>query len=855
MRTLRPRPWARRPAARHPAGASAAALAATVGALAALTASLGLPVSAQTADPDRGLITGSIVDAVHGYPIAGATVVLQPDVAGVFPGPASGSAFAAAGRTAVSDTAGAYRFEGLPPGVYRLYVSRFSYRPYAVTIELRSGSASAVSVGLRAEPIALRPVEGRGTGLAPFRALDAAGATAENRLMAVSVRRRRYLTTDVRELTDADVSEAVTLGEPDVLRALQRLPGVAAPSDYSAELWTRGGPWSHTRVYFDGVPLFNPLHALGVLSGIGSGALGAVWFHPGMRSAGIGEGAAGVVDLQSRRATGTGEVNLQGDLSLMSAGLAVDQRMMGGRAGWMLSGRRTYLDWLSELSRRATGSDEVFPYGFRELAGMVDARLTDGVSVEASGLDETDRLTRQGDDEADPLRSTWGNSLGRVALTTSRGALNTRHAIAFSRAHGAVVMDTSHAEPEGSWARSRSDVRYAGISGSIWPDPATVAGPDWTMGYGLEVHGADYDGPVPLAVPTFDRAAAAPEDGLYSGGNLWTSWSDQLLLATLWGERTWTPDDRLSLRAGLRLESGTEVRGHAPIRASPRLAVRLAATPEVGLSAGYARVFQYTQALAPSGVHLASLVSGDVWLVAGPGVPPLAADILTFGGEAWLEPGRMVALNWFGRRTTGVAMTDPRPGPVFGRATLLSGESLAYGLEASIRQVAGPVTGSVAYTYSRSRTAAAGIEFASGADRPHVLDATVMVRALPSLRLGAAFTGASGAPYTRVVTDSAGCAEEAGCVPGQLPWSTAPNARRGPAFASLDLLADWSARLGGTEIGVYAQLRNALGRDNATVYVGGGPGCLPEACDRDGVRNAYERGLPRLPVVGIRVRR
>lgn len=815
------------------------------------------PAAAQTTDAARGLIAGAIVDAVQGHPIAGATVVLQPDVSGVFPGPASGSAFASAGRTTMSDSAGAYRFEGLPPGVYRLYVTRFSYRPYAVTVELRSERESAVSIGLRAEPIALQPVEARSTGVAPFRALDAAGSTDENRLLAVSLRRRRFLTTDVRELTDADVSEAVTLGEPDVLRALQRLPGVAAPSDYSAELWTRGGPWSHTRVYFDGVPLFNPLHALGVLSGIGAAALGAVWFHPGARTAGIGEGAAGVVDLQSRRATGVGELNVQGDLSLMSAGLAVDQRVVDGRAGWMVAGRRTYLDWLSEISRQATGSDEDFPYGFRELVGMADARPAAGVTLEASGLWEADRLTRERSEEVDPLRTSWGNALGRVSLTTSRGSLNTRHGMAFSRSHGRVVVDTGGLSLELPWSRSRSQVQYAGLSGSIWPDAATVAGPRWTLGYGLEVHGADYDGPVPVAIPLTGTAANFPADEALGQGraSLYTAWSERLAMGILWAERTWAPDDRLSVRAGLRAEGGTEVANHGALRLAPRLAVRLAAAPEVGVSAGYARVHQYTQALAPSGVHLASLVSGDVWLVASPGVPALTADIVTFGTEAWLDPGRVVSLNWFGRRTTGVAMTDPTPGPVFGRNSLISGESLAYGMEASVRQVVGPVTGSLGYTYSRSRTAAVGIEFASGADRPHVLDATVMVRPLPSLRLGAAFTGASGAPYTRVVADTAGCLAEPGCDPAELPWATAPHALRGPAFASLDLLADWSTRIGRTEIGVYAQLRNALGRRNATVYIGGGPGCLPEDCEDDGLHNAYERGLPRLPVLGIRVRR
>ena len=67
----------------------------------------------------------------------------------------------------------------------------------------------------------------------------------------------------------------------------------------------------------------------------------------------------------------------------------------------------------------------------------------------------------------------------------------------------------------------------------------------------------------------------------------------------------------------------------------------------------------------------------------------------------------------------------------------------AVGVEVSLRRLAGRVTGSASYSYGDSRMDAAGMEFAASADRRHVIDATVMVRARDNLLLGAAFTGAS----------------------------------------------------------------------------------------------------------------
>lgn len=819
----------------------------------------GLGGQAPERGPATGVIAGAVLDVATGFPITGATVVVQPDAAGAFPGPASGSAFATATRTASSDGAGGYRFQGLPPGAYRVYVSRYGYRPYSVVVELR-GEAAAVSVALEADPIALNPLRARAQPRGPFEARHGFADDPElARLMAADMRRRQFLTTDVRELTYVDVVEAVTLGEPDVFRALQRLPGVTTRSDYTAELWTRGAPWGQTRVYYDGVPLFNPLHALGMISGIGSSAVGAAWFHPGVRSAGIGEGAAGVVDLQSRRATGAGELNAQADLSLMTTGLALDQRILDGRAGWTIAARRTYLDWLADLARRAAGrEDEAFPYGFSEVAGRVDARLSERTAAEASWLWEADELSSVAGPDAEPFSARWGNALGRVTVHTRLGGLDGRHTLAGSRHHGVVEIDPAGPIPDAPMARrlSESRVEYVAISGSLSPEPVALSGPAWSIGYALERHSAGYFGPHAVAVPrSVVSARPASTETMDAGGPLW--WNTTLPVAALWGERSWSVADRLAMRAGLRLEGGEAIANAGSVRPAPRLSARYVPIPEVALSAGVGRVYQYTQPLAPGGVHLASLISTDVWLLAGPAVPAIRADVATLGLETWMAPTRVAAVNAFARRATGVVSPDPRPGPVFDstRSVFVAGENVAYGVEASVRQLAGPITGTAAYTLTRSRIDAAGLTYPSAAERTHVFDATAMLRATRSLRLGAAFTAATGVPFTRTIADEAECVVEPGCDPDRLPWAGDPHGVRAPAYASLDLLADWTVGFRGGEVGLYIQLRNALGRENGTVYVGDDPGCMGVGCNQGALQNLFERGVPRLPVVGIRARR
>jgi hypothetical protein len=140
---------------------------------------------------------------------------------------------------------GAYIFSGLPPGRYRVRVQRLGYLSSSVEVDLRASSAARFSVGLEIEPIALEPLTVLGDAAQPYVRTGSpnGGVTGVQRTVA-RLRQRDYIAGDVRELTAADVSQAVTLGEADLFRALQRVPGVNTRDDYTALLWTRGAPWT-----------------------------------------------------------------------------------------------------------------------------------------------------------------------------------------------------------------------------------------------------------------------------------------------------------------------------------------------------------------------------------------------------------------------------------------------------------------------------------------------------------------------------------------------------------------------------------------------------------------------------------
>jgi hypothetical protein len=282
----------------------------------------------------------------------------------------------------------------------------------------------------------------------------------------------------------------------------------------------------------------------------------------------------------------------------------------------------------------------------------------------------------------------------------------------------------------------------------------------------------------------------------------------------------------------------------------------------VSLSAGFGRSWQYTQALAPAGPSVGpDLYLTDVWLLAGDTIPAIRSDVVTVGGELATRAGWIAGLTIFGRRETGVAVPDPTPGVLSDRRPIfVPAANRARGVEVGVRKILGQWTGALSYTLSRSELTAQGWQYPSPADRRHVLDATTMYRTASGWRLGAALTVASGAPYSRFILGAAACDTLAAACPADTLALRIerPNAERTSMYASLDALLDWERTVGHMRLGAFLQLRNVFSAANAVTYTGSLEPCAsaqppklvvarPGTCDR------FDRGVPLLPLAGVRV--
>lgn len=801
------------------------------------------------ASPAPGTMVGTVVDATSEEPLSGAAVSIAPRPEGLVPGADGGTgAFPARDRTVLTDEDGRYRFAGLGEGEYLLRISRLGYRSATVTVGLSAGREASVSVGLRMEPVRLTPVSIAGRARNPYGRERAAGLREEvtERPGSVHLRQQAYLGSDVRALTHEEVLEANTAGETDLFRALQRLPGVGTVDDWTALLHVRGGRWDATRVYFDGLPLYHPLHVGSVLSAVNADAVGTLFFHPGVRPPDLGGGSASVIDVASRRGGGDGTGGY-GELSLLSARLALDRSLFGGRGGLMVAARRSFADLLVPLF--VPEEDGGFPYAVSDVTGRFDLDLGGSGSLEASVLWEKDDLFGDLADVAQGSRADWGNLAARVTWRGPILGLRGRHTLGMSRY--ALELDsvppdpdlarrfsTSHLEP------TDSRLRHLVLRGVLQPWTSDGSGPGWKAGYEAVSRSVRYGGPVPVLLP-----------GLSTEGRI--AYRDALHRGAVWGEHRWRPAAPLEMRAGLRVEAGEAVENAGAVALAPRLRARFRATPDLTLSAAAGRHFQHVQSMAQGGGHPGgSMHPARGWRLAGGGTPALRTDIVTVGGELWLGSRWLAGATAYRRWSDGILTPAVREGPLEA-VRLVDGRESARGVEVSVRRLAGRWTVAGSYSYGLADRSAAGVSHAAPSERRHLVDLTTAWRPTPGLRIGAAYSAGSGAALTRVFNSRTRLNEEGELVPTE-PRMGTPGGARGPGYATLDLTTELTAGFDDWSLAVYFQLRNALGRDNDRLYTGSRT-CEPERrpflCQSadGGVIDHFEMSLPTVPLLGFRV--
>jgi len=289
----------------------------------------------------------------------------------------------------LSNSEGYFAVRDLPSGRCIVTVSYIGYTSYRDTLQLFTGRDLRRDVNLAREVLKLGEV--------------VIEAEAANRVESELSKQPSAVVLQARSL-----KQMPAMGEPDLLRSLQLLPGVQTASDFSSGLYVRGGGPDQTGILLDQVRLYNPSHAFGFFSTFNPDAIKDVTFYKGAYPAQYGGNLGGMLDVQNR-AGNRREFKASGGISLISSRATLEGPL--GSGSWMLAGRRTYIDPVLKAVRGASDELDELGYFFYDINGKVNSQLSDNDNLMISFYGGDDDLNLGVGDDADSLALglRWGN--------------------------------------------------------------------------------------------------------------------------------------------------------------------------------------------------------------------------------------------------------------------------------------------------------------------------------------------------------------------------------------------------------------------------------------------------------------
>ncbi len=149
------------------------------------------------------------------------------------------------------------------------------------------------------------------------------------------------------ELKMPDLKTApALLGEVDIIKTLQTLPGVQGGTEGAAGFFVRGGAPDQNLILLDGVPVYNVNHLFGFFSVFNADAIKNVTLIKGGFPARYGGRLSSVVDIRMKEGD-MKEFHAEGSVGLLSSKLTIEGPIVKDKTSFLISGRRTYYDLLT----------------------------------------------------------------------------------------------------------------------------------------------------------------------------------------------------------------------------------------------------------------------------------------------------------------------------------------------------------------------------------------------------------------------------------------------------------------------------------------------------------------------------
>lgn len=531
------------------------------------------------------------------------------------------------------------------------------------------------------------------------------------------------------------------MGEVDVIKAIQLLPGVHPTAEGSSGYSVRGGSADQNLIILDNATVYNPSHMFGFFSVFNNDVVQNVELYKGDMPMKYGGRLSSLLDVQLKD-TYTDKIKGNGGIGLISSRLMLEGSL-GKKTNWMIAGRRSYADlFLKASSDEQIKNTVIYFYD-------LNAKLTHRFSA-------TDKLSinlYMGNDKfgtSSIAQFSYGNRVGSMTwghifnenllFKLSLNATNYHYMLQSELDNASIKWESNITDLmlRWDWEHSLSDffkLSYGATSTFHLFNPGLVTRPNYPD-YKLQRNQA-------LEHAVYLSAEHKVTDQLTLRYGVRFSAFQNLGKAT-----TYTYDKDYEVSDSVKYKSGEIY--HTYYALSPRVALVYKLTDHSSVKANYARNTQFMQ-LANNSAAGSPL---DLWFPASPNIKPQTVDMVSAGYFHNLNNNAIeTSVEVYYKKIHNVIdfadhaqllLNDKLEGEV------RTGTGKAYGIEFMIKKNTGRLTGFINYTLSRSERTIADINhgksYLSPYDKPHSLNISASYQLSKKWSVSAAWIYATGNP-------------------------------------------------------------------------------------------------------------
>ena len=478
------------------------------------------------------------------------------------------------------------------------------------------------------------------------------------------------------------------MGEKDVLKVIQLMPGVQKGSEGSSGIYVRGGGPDQNLIILDDANVYNAYHLFGFFSLFNGDALKSVELVKGGFPASYGGRLSSVINMQMKEGNQE-EFHGEAGIGLISSRLVLEGPLKKKKSSFLISARRTYVD---ALIYPFLPPEQKGGYFFYDLNAKLNYTLTDKDRLYLSGYFGKDKFYFNSNNDGFKLKGNlnWGNATGTLRwnhiysgkLFSNTSAIFTNYQLGigsreefdstyFDLQFGSAIRDYTIKHDFDFYPNSKHHIRFGGLAifHRFKPSAVVVKSSD-ALSAGISVN-----------------SIYTMESGLYV-------------------EDDWKISGRLKANIGLRV-SHYVANKTSFTNPEPRVSARYSITEKSAVKASYALMNQYLHLLSSTGVSLPT----DLWVPATRNLRPMQSQQWALGWAQELPKGinltiegyykNMRDISFYKEGASFLLIDNPEGAQgINWEKNITQGKGWSYGSEFFLQKEKGKWSGWIGYTLS-----------------------------------------------------------------------------------------------------------------------------------------------------------